>query len=683
MRRFFCPKAGKAERVKLGMEIHQQNGRSGCQWLRCLAFVLLLSVGCERADDVASVDVAAVAATPTALPAAKPMEEPPEPSPDEELMAPFVPDWVADAVFYQIFPERFRNGDSSNDPVRESLEDPPSVPKTWKLSSWTGDWYERADWEKELSDSFYEHGVFQRRYGGDLQGVIDKLDYLEHLGINAIYFNPVFYARSMHKYDAASMHHIDPYFGPDPAGDLEIIASESSDPKTWQWTAADKLFLDLVRQLHERGMRVIIDGVFNHTGRDFFAFADLRAKQKESEYQDWYIVQHFDDPATPQNDFRYKSWWGFESLPEFADNESQQDLQAGPKQYVFDITRRWMDPNADGDPSDGIDGWRLDVANEVPMGFWLDWNTLVRELNPQAYTVGEFWGNAREHLIGGRFSATMNYHGFAYLVKGFLIDGKLTAHDFGLYLRERLDEYPPSMRFAMQNLVDSHDTDRVASMIVNSPRKTYVHPERFDYDVSEVVSPRHSPEYSVSAPTKSDRRIQRLVALMQMTFVGPPMIYYGTEAGMWGADDPCNRQPMVWADMEYQQQVSDPLGRARSKDSVHFDSKLFSFYAGATRLRAENNILRRGKFEVLMADDPAQFFAFRRSIGDDSMLVAINRGDTPYRWTTTCRNGHSYAEVFSASGHFKEIKIEQDGTQVAVTIPALDGAVLAEQPWEE
>ncbi len=666
------------------MGTHQQTCYLDSPLLRCFALVLLLSTGCQRADEVASEDVAAVTATPAALPAAEPAKEPPQPpSPDEELMARFVPDWVADAVFYQIFPERFRNGDRTNDPIRASLEDPPSVPESWKPSSWTGDWYARADWEKVRSDNFYEHGVFQRRYGGDLQGVIEKIDYLKNLGVNAIYFNPVFYGRSMHKYDAASMHHIDPYFGPDPVGDLKLIASETSDPKTWQWTAADKLFLELIRQLHERGMHVIIDGVFNHTGRDFFAFSDLRAKQKESAYQDWYIVQHFDDPATPQNEFRYKSWWGFESLPEFADNESQQDLHPGPRQYVFDITRRWMDPNGDGDPSDGIDGWRLDVANEVPNGFWLDWNTLVRELNPQAYTVGEFWGNAREHLIGGRFSATMNYHGFAYLVKGFLIDGKLTAHDFGLYLQDRLDEYPPSMRFAMQNLVDSHDTDRVASMIANSPRRVYFQPERFDYDVSEVVSPRYSPEYAISAPTKSDRRIQRLVALMQMTYVGPPMIYYGTEAGMWGADDPCNRQPMVWDDLEYQDQTTDPLGRNRPEDPVSFDQELFSFYAGATRLRSENKILRRGKFEVLMADDLAQFIAFRRSIGEDCMLVAINRGDTPYRWLTSCRKGHSYAEVFSASGRFKEIEIEQDGTQVVVTIPAFDGAVLAEQPWEE
>ena len=138
----------------------------------------------------------------------------------EPLSSATVPAWAADAVFYQIFTERFANGDPKNDPTRESLESPDSVPKNWKISPWTGDWYARADWERERGPNFFENGVFDRRYGGDLQGVINKLDYLAGLGINTIYFNPVFYARSLHKYDGSSFHHIDPYFGPDPAGDL-------------------------------------------------------------------------------------------------------------------------------------------------------------------------------------------------------------------------------------------------------------------------------------------------------------------------------------------------------------------------------------------------------------------------------------------------------------------------------
>jgi cyclomaltodextrinase / maltogenic alpha-amylase / neopullulanase len=595
----------------------------------------------------------------------------------------FVPTWVAEAVFYQVFPDRFRNGDQSNDPTRESLEDAETVPKNWRITPWTSDWYEQADWERTLSENFYEKGVFNRRYGGDLQGVLDKLDYLEGLGINAIYFNPVFYARSLHKYDASAMHHVDPHFGPDPVGDLKLIALETNDTKTWQWTAADKLFLTVLSEIHERGMHAIIDGVFNHTGRDFFAFADLREKQAASPYKDWYIVQYFDNPATPFNDFRYKSWWGFETLPEFADTKEQDDLHPGPKQYIFDITRRWMDPNGDGDPSDGVDGWRLDVANEVPIGFWSDWNELVRELNPQAYTVGEFWDNAREHLIEGRFSGTMNYHGFAYLVKGFLIDGTLTPHDFGQELVARLAEYPRVMQFAMQNLIDSHDTERVGSMVVNAVGKPYLQPDRFDYDVSERVSPRYAQDYNVRKPSDRELQLQRLVVLMQMTFIGPPMVYYGSESGMWGADDPCNRLPMVWDDLVYDPQTADPLNRPRGPDEVTFNANLHNFYTRMVRLRRENPVLAHGTFSPLVGDDDAKFFAFRRQWQGKQIIVAINRGDATFALELPSNNGHELSLIAAASDATAGIEIsKRDGMHV-VKVPPLEAVILAEATQAE
>src|SRR5437868_78376 len=163
------------------------------------------------------------------------------------------PAWAAEAVFYQIFPERFCSGDNNNDPTRDSLELPVSPEPSWQISRWTADWYSRDDWEKQRGPDFYKDGVFDRRYGGDLQGVLNKLDYLSDLGINAIYFNPLFYSRSLHKYDGNSYHHIDPYFGPDPDGDFRLMAKETADPKTWQWTAADKMFLELLKEAHNRG----------------------------------------------------------------------------------------------------------------------------------------------------------------------------------------------------------------------------------------------------------------------------------------------------------------------------------------------------------------------------------------------------------------------------------------------
>lgn len=584
------------------------------------------------------------------------------------------PSWAADAVFYQIFPERFCNGDSKNDPTRESLESPGSVTKNWKITPWTSDWYGRADWEKEQGPNFFENGVFDRRYGGDLQGVINKLGYLSELGINVIYLNPVFYARSLHKYDGNSYHHVDPYFGPDPAGDLNLMNTETSNPASWKWTAADRLFLDLVRQAHERKIRVIIDGVFNHTGRDFFAFADLRKNQQKSPYRDWYIVQAFDDPATPQNEFRYKGWWGTETLPEFSHTADGKDLHPGPKQYILDSTRRWMDPNGDGDPSDGIDGWRLDVANEVPTGFWRDWHAVVRRINPQAYTVAEIWDDARKFLTDGQFSATMNYHGFAFPVKGFLIDETLAPSGAARMFDDRRKEFAPEMQFALQNLVDSHDTDRVASMIVNAGRRPYTKPERFDYDTNN--SPRYTSDYDVRKPNDRERRVQRLVALLQMTYVGPPMIYYGTEAGMWGADDPCDRMPMVWQDLTYAAQQADPLGRPRKADPVAFDEGLFRYYQAAIKFRNDNRVLRRGDIEFVATNDKAEFLGFRRSDDSDTLLVGLNRGSVPFRWKFALAMGERVSQVFTASGDINKFSVQQSGSEAVVVVPAVDGVVL-------
>ena len=596
---------------------------------------------------------------------------------------PPVPTWAADAIFYQIFPERFHNGDASNDPTRDGLEFPGNVSDKWSVTPWTKDWYSRAEWERERGANFYDDGVFDRRYGGDLQGVLDKLDYLEHLGINAIYFNPVFYAKSLHKYDGNTYHHVDPYFGPDPEGDLKLMEAETSDPGTWNWTAADKLFLDLVAQAHERGIRVIVDGVFNHTGRDFFAFKNLVEQQADSPYKDWYIVQSFDDPNTPGDEFKYKGWWGVMTLPEFADNASADNLHPGPKAYIFDATRRWMDPDGDGDPSDGIDGWRLDVAAEVPTGFWAEWNSLVREVNPEAYTVAEHWHDAAEFLADGGFSATMNYHGFAWPVKGYLIDGTMTPSDAAQTLEQRMLEYPESMRYALQNLIDSHDTERVASMIVNAdPRRPYLQPERYDYDVNDRVSPRHWDGYKIRQPNSRERRIQRMVGVMQATFVGAPMYYYGTEAGMWGGDDPCDRMPMIWPDLTYDDQTNDPEGRPLQAKPVRFDHGLHGFYRALNFLRKSHPALRGGGFRVIATDDSAKGLVFTRSDAGETLWVVFNRGDRP--WTVEMeapKDGEPglVNEVFTASGNSGAIKLVQHNGDINVTIPALDAVVLHRQ----
>ena len=545
--------------------------------------------------------------------------------------SPAVPRWARDAIFYQIFPERFRNGDTANDPTHATLEFPDVVPQSWRVTPWTKQWYARSAWEKEMGNDFYEDGVFHRRYGGDLQGVLDKLDYIADLGVNAIYFNPVFYAKSLHKYDGNSFHHIDPQFGPDPKGDFKLMAAETADPKTWNWTAADRLFLKLINEAHKRKIRIIIDGVFNHTGRDFFAFQDIADKQEKSNYTHWYMIESFDHPDTVKNEFKYKGWWGVETLPEFADNAAGDDLHPEPKQYIMQATGRWMDPNADGDPGDGIDGWRLDVANEVPNKFWRDWNRHVRTINAEAYTVAEIWDNASNYLADCGFSATMNYHGFAFPSKGFLIDGRSTATEFADAIRNRMNEHAPNVRFALQNLFDSHDTDRLASMIVNAKHaRKYTNSDRFDYDVGERVSKRGFKDYDINGPTKDDKQILKLAALFQMTFVGAPMVYYGTEVGMDGADDPDDRMPMVWDDLDYEPRTIGPGGESIKKFDVSVDHQLLSYYKHLIRLRTDNSALRRGDFRIEFVDDDAKVLVFSRTEGAETLLVALNRGPGSY-----------------------------------------------------
>lgn len=588
------------------------------------------------------------------------------------------PDWAADAIFYQIFPERFANGDPSNDPMRESLEFPDIVPDNWRVTPWTQQWYGRDDWERRMGDDFYENGVFHRRYGGDLQGVLDRLDYLQDLGINAIYFNPVFYARSLHKYDGNSFHHADPYFGPDPQGDFALMKTETADPATWKWTAADRLFLRLVDEAHQRGIRVIIDGVFNHTGRDFFAFQDIVKNGPDSPYLDWYVVHQFDDPSTEENEFKYQCWWGVDTLPEFRDNADGTDLQSGPRQYIFNSTRRWMDPDGDGDPSDGIDGWRLDVANEIPNQFWRDWNRMVRDLNPDAYTVAEFWEDAGDYLADCGFSATMNYHGFAYPVKGFLVDGRMPAGDFARDVKARLASHPPRIGRSLQNLIDSHDTDRVASMIVNAEKGwPYIRPERFDYDVGERVSPRWFRQYDVSRPAPRHRRIQRLVALFQMTFVGAPMIYYGTEAGMDGADDPDDRMPMVWPELKYEPRSLGPFGEVPTQP-IEFEQDLFAFYRAAIHFRRQHPVLSRGAFRVVASDDEGQWLVFAREDEGQTLLVVLNRGPDTSLAIDPDQSGLGNIEsmtcIFTSTGEDVVARQQENGEWV-IPVPGQYGVV--------
>ena len=538
--------------------------------------------------------------------------------------------WQTGAVWYQIFPERFRNGDPSNDPPRESLGRPDQAPASWRPRAWTSDWYARDGWEQARGGNFFADGVAERRYGGDLQGIMDKLDYLRDLGINAIYLNPVFWSGSPHKYDAFSFHHIDPWFGPDPAGDLKLIAGETEDPATWHWTAADKLFLDLVRKAHDRGMRIILDGVFNHAGLGFFAFDDLRKNQEVSRFKDWFNVESWDDPSTPESEFSWSGWSGIKDLPEFAEVWAGErgDLVPGVKDYLMAVTRRWMQP--DGDVSRGVDGWRLDVAWMVPEGFWQDWNALVHSINPSAYTVTEVWHDAPKLTLGGHFDATMNYEGFAMPVKGWLFDGALKPSALAAWLDRTREAWPEAHALRLQNLVDSHDTPRASSAAFDGrPDKKYEKPLEFDLAVSKSVSPSQNPAYRWQKPDEQAWRLLRMAALLQMTYPGTPFIYYGSEAGMWGANDPDCRKPMLWDDLAYDPEFMGPDGQRVAPQEVKFDRNLHAFFRAAIALRRNTPALNLGGFRWLLKDDAAHTLGFSRTSGASTALVVFNRSESP------------------------------------------------------
>ena len=578
--------------------------------------------------------------------------------PAAQAQSSHVPQWSQEAVWYQIFPERFRNADTTNDPTAERI----NAPDGWEISPWTGDWYQRAQWEQRTGPTFRDF-VFDRRYGGDLQGVINKLDYIENLGVTAIYFNPVFDAVTLHKYDASYYHHIDRFFGPNPEKDTRMMKREDpGDPSTWKWTTADSLFLKLIEEAHKRDLKVVIDGVFNHTGQDFWAFRDLQANQRDSDYKEWYDVISFDDPATPDtNEFDFHGWWGYKGLPEF--QEKDGTLIKPVREHIFDITRRWMDPNGDGDPSDGVDGWRLDVAEEVGKKFWRQWHELVREINPDAYTVAEIWTpNAVNYVNEEMFTASMNYR-FAYPVMDFMIDREISAAQFDDSLRAVRDDYSWDVNLAMQNLMAGHDTPRLASMVVNPGR---------EYD--RQGSPADG--FKVRKPNRQEREVQKLIALFQFTYVGSPMYFYGTETGMWGADDPHDRKPMVWDDMEYKDEINHPFGKERPRDEVAFNEELHSWYRQLAGIRNANEVLQTGRIETLVAPEGRDVYAFARYKEElKPAVIILNREDS--KQTVSIEGDLPGAVVSSFKDRIsgREFKVN-DSQSFEVALPARSGVIL-------
>jgi len=357
-------------------------------------------------------------------------------------------------------------------------------------------------------------------------------------------------------------------------------------------------------------------------GRDFWAFRDVREHGASSRYASWFKITEFGEQYP--DGFDYQGWWGYRGLPEFA--EDGENLHPEVKQHIIDVTRRWMAP--DWDPERGIDGWRLDMVTELGKEFWREWHEEVYQLNPEALTIAEIWGDeARDYIADDLFGVVMNYR-WAYATHAFFIQQATSVTEFVNRLAELRDDFPEPVNLAMQNLLDGHDTERLASMIVNSE---YAYKGGMDGEEQAKIRDIDN-TYDVRAPNDEERELQRLIALFQFTYPGAPMIYYGTEAGMWGADDPDDRKPMVWPDMEFDDEINHPYSRRRPRDPVSFDHEMFDWYALLTRLRGEREALRTGSFRLAAVSDEHAAIAFIRHTGSDIAIVVINRGDEPFTW---------------------------------------------------
>ncbi|GGR48705.1 alpha-amylase [Deinococcus seoulensis] len=437
---------------------------------------------------------------------------------------PITPDWVADAVFYQIFPDRFaRSGRVTG----------------LNLQPW-GD---------------TPH--FHRYMGGDLWGVIEHLDHIQSLGVTAIYFCPVFQSASNHRYHTHDYYRVDPMLG----GNEALRA--------------------LIDAAHARGLRVVLDGVFNHASRGFFQFNDLLEQGEASAYRDWFHVdgwplQAYDD-TRPAN---YAAWWGNRALPKF--NTGNPAV----REFLWDVAEYWM--------QFGIDGWRLDVPNEIDDdSFWQEFRRRVKAVNPEAYIVGEIWGDAHRWLQGDQFDAVMNYH-FTRPCLAFFgartldhpmnersgtgrVD-PMTAEAFAARMTDVKNMYHPDIVRAQLNLLDSHDTARFLTAV------------------------------------SGDATAYRLATVFQMTYVGAPCIYYGDEIGLPGGPDPDCRRAFPWNEQEWD---ADTLALTRA----------------LTAARHATPALTRGTFEVTHAQGEGVVFMRRHEAGNAHVALNTATRDTHLPFT--------------------------------------------------
>ncbi len=595
-----------------------------------------------------------------------------------------VPEWAKSAIWYQIFVERFRNGDPSNDPTPADMAGgfPTYIPKSWTITPWGHDWYAHEPWLDSIKADGFNSKIQARRYGGDLQGVLDKLDYLQDLGINAIYFNPLNESPSLHKYDARNYTHVDRNFGPDPKGDIALINSETPvNSSTWKWTSADKLFLKVINECHKRGIRVIMDYSWNHTGKDFWALNDIRKNGSKSEFADWYNIISYDDPSTPADEFKYEGWGGNNPwMPVFKKDIIPPDDKVMPfegnlhseslREYIYKVTERWLDPNNDGNPSDGVDGFRLDVAGEIPMGFWRDYRKRVREINPEAYLIGEIWWlewpdklfDPEVYLEGDQFDAIMNYRWFR-VARGFFGQAEpvLSPSGFVSEIGRINKDIGFDNLLEMMNVAATHDSPRLSTSFFNKTMDKY------------HAKPSENPDYKINKPDELTRKEQKLLLVHQFTYIGAPHIWNGDELGMWGADDPDCRKPIVWDDIVFENEKADynPL-KTRPVDEVRCDTSLLNFYKALCKMRKNNPVLIYGDLTFSLADDQNMVLAYSRTKGKDEMVMAFNRSDKEQSVVIKVKHCGIYKQIFPGN----QIFFKTTDSGINLEIPPISSIVL-------
>lgn len=433
------------------------------------------------------------------------------------------PKWVETAVFYQIFPERFENGDKTNDPKNV-------VP--WDAMP--------------TRDNFF---------GGDLKGIANRVDHLADLGINALYMTPIFESPSNHKYNTTDYFKIDPEFG----------------------TMED--FKDLVKKCHAKGIKVVLDAVFNHSGFLFAQFQDVVKNGEKSKYKDWFHIHSFPVSTNPLG---YEAF-GFEAYMPKLNTGNPEVIE-----YLSKVAKYWIE-EAD------IDGWRLDVANEVDHEFWRTFKKQVRSAKKDAYIVGEIWHNAKPWLLGEQFDGAMNYP-FTRACLNYFAYGNTDTETFKRLINATYVRNTTEANKGMLNILDSHDTPRFLTRAGGSLGRL------------------------------------KLAALFQMSFVGAPSVYYGTEIGMEGEGDPDCRRTMNW-------------------DQSTWNQDVYSFYKEMIKLRTTRSSMTSEKIEWVEADN-AHILAYIKHGSTDKTLIIMNNSDKKVTADVT-RKGICESSFITGNGKYK------------------------------